>query len=72
MSADPVVVRTYPSEIAADLARIALESEGITALVQSQDAAGLLRYVQGVELIVRRDELDQARRILDEIESEPG
>ncbi len=72
MSADPVVVRTYPNEIAADLARIALETEGITALVQSQDAAGLLRYVQGVELIVRRDELEQARRILDEIESEPG
>jgi hypothetical protein len=72
MSADPVVVRTYPSEIAADLARIALEAEGITALVQSQDAAGLLRYVQGVELIVRRDELELARRILDEIDSQPG
>ncbi len=71
MSADPVVVRTYPTEIAADLARMALDAEGITALVQSQDAAGLLRG-QGVELIVRRDELDLALRILDEIDSEPA
>ena len=70
MNGDPVVVRTYPNEIAAELARAILESEGIVALVSSHDAAGLLRYVHGVQLIVRRDELEAAREILERREDE--
>jgi hypothetical protein len=70
MNGDPVVVRTYPNEVAAELARAILESEGIVALVSSHDAAGLLRYVHGVQLIVRRDELEAARAILERREAE--
>ncbi len=64
MNGDPVVLRTYPNEIAAELARVILESEGIVSLVASQDAAGLLRYTQGVQLIVRRDDAKAAHQIL--------
>lgn len=30
----------------------------------TNDAAGILRYVQGVQLVVRSDELEAAREIL--------
>jgi hypothetical protein len=65
MDTDPVVVGTYPTEIAAELARVTLDAEGIPALVQTADAAGLLRFVQGVQLVVRRADLEAARSILE-------
>jgi hypothetical protein len=68
MDAEPVVLRTYPTEIAAELARAALEAHGVAALVQRSDAAGLLRYGQGVQLVVRRDEVALATEILDAAE----
>ena len=61
----PIVVRTYPTEVAAELARATLEANGVDALVRSADAAGLLRYVQGVELLVRAEDAELAREILD-------
>ena len=64
MSSDPVVLRSYPSEIEADLARVVLAAEGIAAVVASHDATGLLRYVQGVQLLVRTDELEAAHEVL--------
>jgi Putative prokaryotic signal transducing protein len=65
MDPHPVVVRTYPTEIAAEIARAALNAHGIPALVQTSDAAGLLRATQGVQLVVRRDDLRLAREVLD-------
>lgn len=64
MNGEPAVVRTYSSEIEAELGRVALEADGIAAFVATNDAAGILRYVQGVQLVVRRDELEAAREIL--------
>lgn len=61
----PVVVRTYPTEVAAELARATLEANGVAALVRSADAAGLLRYVQGVELLVRAEDAELALELLD-------
>jgi hypothetical protein len=58
-------VRTYRTEFEAEIARAALNAHGIAALVQRQDAAGLLRAVQGVQLIVRREDLEVAREVLD-------
>ena len=43
---------------------MALDAEGIASFVASNDAAGILRYVQGVQLVVRSDELEAAREIL--------
>ena len=58
-------MRTYRTEVEAEIARAALNVHGIAALVQRQDAAGLLRAVQGVQLIVRREDLEVAREVLD-------
>lgn len=60
-----VVVRTFGTEVEAELARAALEAHGVRAVVRRDDAAGLLRYVTGVALLVARDELPIARTILD-------
>ena len=65
MSEEPVVVRAYHTEVEAEIARAVLNAHGIAALVQRQDAAGLLRAVQGVQLIVRREDLEVAREVLD-------
>ena len=65
MREEPVVVRTFRTEVEAEIARAVLNAHGIAALVQRQDAAGLLRAVQGVQLIVRQEDLDVAREVLD-------
>jgi hypothetical protein len=59
------VVRAYRTEVEAEIARAVLNAHGIAALVQRRDAAGLLRAVQGVELVVRREDLEVAREVLD-------
>jgi hypothetical protein len=68
---DVVVVRSYGSEIEAELGRATLETHGIRALVRRDDAAGLLRMVEGAKLIVHRDDAVLARRILDGDAPEP-
>lgn len=65
MSGDPTVVRTFATEGEAELARAALESNGIPALVQGGSAAGLLRFVNGVAVVVRADDVEAARELLD-------
>lgn len=64
MNGEPAVARIYSTEIEAELGRMALDAEGIASFVASNDAAGILRYVQGVQLVVRSDELETAREIL--------
>jgi hypothetical protein len=68
VSGHPAVVRTYPNDVSAEMARIALESRGILAFVQSQTAAGLFRAANGVQVVVRRDHLQAARQILDALD----
>ena len=63
MREEPVVVQAYHTEVEAEIARAVLNAHGIAALVQRQDAAGLLRAVQGVQLIVRREDLEVAREV---------
>jgi hypothetical protein len=64
MNGEPTVARIYPTEMEAELGRVALDAEGIASFVATNDAAGMLRYVQGVQLVVRSDELEAAREIL--------
>ena len=66
----PIILRTYPTEVAAELARATLEANGVAALVRSADAAGLLRYVQGVELLVRAEDAELAIELLDGVDDE--
>ena len=71
MRSEPVVVRTYPTEIAAEIARAVLDANGIDAVVRTADAAGLLRFAQGVGLVVRSEDAALAREVLDAAEGDP-
>src|SRR5260370_36574106 len=56
-----VVLRTFPTVIEADLAKSALESVGIDAMVRSGNKGGeTLAFSQGVELLVRADDVTAA------------
>jgi len=61
-----VVVKTFLSRIDADLAKSALESAGIVAIVRPDDAGGTRPglWMCGVGLLVRAEDLDDARQIL--------
>ncbi|MFN2400015.1 MAG: hypothetical protein ABR543_15455 [Gemmatimonadaceae bacterium] len=65
MEFDAVVVRSYLTEIEAELALATLRAHGIPGLVQRNDAAGLFRNLQGVKIVVRSDDLELARVLLD-------
>jgi Putative prokaryotic signal transducing protein len=58
-----VVVGTYPDELAANLAKTALEAAGIEAMVRN-DSASQYPAVLGFELLVTSDDAAQAREIL--------
>ena len=72
MEFDAVVVRSYLTEIEAELALATLRAHGIPGLVQINDAAGLLRNLQGVQVVVRSEDLDLARELLDSSEDLAG
>ncbi|HJU64126.1 MAG TPA: hypothetical protein VJ596_00555 [Gemmatimonadaceae bacterium] len=61
---DLVILRTFATEIEAELARATLEAHGIPAAVRITDAAGLLRVVEGAKLLVSREDVELARQIL--------
>lgn len=63
-----VVIATYPTRSAADVARGVLKSEEIDAHIVTDDAGGLhpeLAMNQGVNLVVRESQARQAKAILD-------
>jgi hypothetical protein len=63
-----VVVRTFTSQPQADLAKSALDAAGIETFVFSDDAGGLqpgLWEGQGISLVVRAEDANSAREILD-------
>lgn len=65
---DLIVVHTFPDRIEADLASSALEAAGIESMVAGDDAGGTqpgLWEARGVALLVRRDDEEAAREILD-------
>src|SRR5262245_61204072 len=62
-----VVLRTFPTVIAADLAKSALESVGLESMVRSDNKGGQnpgLAFSQGVELLVRADDVAAANDML--------
>jgi hypothetical protein len=64
-----VVVATFNNRHEAELARSALDAAGIDALVQSDDGGGmrpsLAWAATGVQVIVREDDVEAAREILE-------
>ena len=70
---DVVAVRTYASEVEADLAASWLAAEGVESMVLMDDVGGTLpsfRVVRGVRLVVRAEDEDRAREILETAERE--
>jgi hypothetical protein len=62
-----VVLRTFPTVIEADLAKSALDSVGIDSMVRSDNKGGQtpgLAFSQGVELLVRGDDVGAANDML--------
>jgi hypothetical protein len=70
---DVVAVRTYPSEVEAELAASWLSAEGVDSAVLADDAGGVLpslHVMSGVKLVVRAADEDRAREILETAEGE--
>ena len=61
-----VVVKTFLTRMDADLARGALESAGIEAIVRPDDVGGTKPslWMGGVGLLVRAEDLNDAKQIL--------
>jgi hypothetical protein len=67
---DLVVVETYNYRHEADLAHTALEAAGIESMISADDAGGMqvgLEFVRGVKLLVRNEDEDRAREVLESI-----
>jgi hypothetical protein len=68
-----VVVAQYDNAEVAHLDRIALEEAGIHAVLENENLAGAGLYYAAmqceVKLLVRQSDLEQARRVLQEIEN---
>ena len=69
MSDDEVIVlRKYSSEVEATMAHLVLEAHNIPSAVMRDTAGGMIpsmALLYPVRLAVRRDDADEARRILD-------
>ena len=65
---DLVVVHRFPDRIEADLAASALEAAGIESMVAADDAGGTqpgLWEGEGISVLVRREDEEAAREILE-------
>ena len=68
MSDAPVVIRTYPNELAARVAQAVLEVHDIPSILLRDDAGGMqptLSFLHGVRLAVRHRDAVTALRWLD-------
>ncbi|HYM24477.1 MAG TPA: DUF2007 domain-containing protein [Vicinamibacterales bacterium] len=66
---DFVVLRTFSYRQEAEVAQGALHAAGIESMVRSDDSGGLrpgMAFSNGVELIVRADDAEVARNIIDD------
>jgi hypothetical protein len=75
MSPEVVVVGEYQYEHEAEVARVALESEGIEVAVLADNAGGMLPALQllfPLRLVVHRDDADRAREILSSVDDAGG
>jgi hypothetical protein len=59
-------IRTYLTNVDAELARATLDAAGIDCLIRADDCAGLRPHLQmgGVELLVRAEDAQEANELL--------
>ena len=68
MSSDLAVVKKFTNLVHAEVFRAMLEASGIDAIVVKDDAGGMapaLQIFAGVQLVVRAEDLEIAREILE-------
>jgi hypothetical protein len=68
---DLVNLETYPDRIQAELAKGVLSAGGINAIVHGDEFGGYepaLSFSSGVQLLIKREEIEEAKKILNEIE----
>jgi len=66
---DYISAATFSNEVEAELAQTALAAAGIQSLLKYEDTGGMLPFLQGsegIELLVEKQNLDEARSILSE------
>lgn len=62
-----ITIKTFQNRIEADLAKSMLESEGIVAMIQSEDQGGMkphLAFALGVRLQVTEQDFELAKELL--------
>lgn len=59
-----IAVSTFRSTADAQLAKGILDEAGIESMLRADDAGGMYPAMSGAELLVRSDDLDQAREAL--------
>ena len=72
---DVIVLRKYVSEVEATMAHLVLEAHNIPSAVMRDTAGGMIpsmAILYPVRLAVRREDADEARRILDTQAPLPG
>ena len=69
-----VAVRSYVNHFEAEIDKSALDAAGIASMIRSDDCGGLRPHLWlgGVELLVREEDADEARQILDTPATRPG
>ena len=67
-----VTIEQYQDTLRAELARMKLESEGISVYLHSMHHASLMGPLSagGIRLQVEEEEVDEARRLLAELEAD--
>lgn len=63
-SSELVVVSTFRSTADAQLAKGILDGAGIESMVRSDNAGGMYPAIAGAELLVRIDDVEEAREAL--------
>lgn len=66
-----VTVAVFPEPATANMARMALESAGITAFLQGENANNLIPMAFSAQLQVRAEDESAARALLEQAESAP-
>jgi uridine phosphorylase len=63
-SSDLVIVSTFRSTADAQIAKGILDEVGIESMIRADNAGGMYPAISGAELIVRADDVHQAREAL--------
>lgn len=67
----PVEVARYSLRPYAEMAAGVLEDEGIHSVVVADDAGGMYAGIAPARLMVREEDLEEARRVLADLDVEP-